>query len=41
MAVKRNMYKAYDIFDWDFLNVVMRQMDFSEKQVVWVMACLR
>jgi hypothetical protein len=41
MGVKLDMYKAYDRVKWDFLEAVMRKMEFSDRWVNLIMECVR
>ena len=40
MALKLDMSKAYDRVEWDFLELIMRRIDFHEKWVNLIMTCV-
>lgn len=41
MAIKLDMSKVYDRVEWQFLEVVMRRMGFTEKWINLIMMCVR
>ena len=40
MAIKLDMYKAYDRVEWIFIEKLMLRMGFCEKWVGWIMECI-
>lgn len=40
MALKLNMSKAYEKFEWKFFKVVMLKLGFHPKWVSWIMVCV-
>jgi hypothetical protein len=40
MGFKLDMSKAYDRVEWDFLEVVMRRMGFSNRRIRLLMTCI-
>ena len=40
MAINLDMSKAYDQVEWDYLEVIMRKMGFSERWISLVMMCV-
>ena len=41
MAVKTDMSKAYDLLEWDFIQLVMERMGFHRTWIARVMLCIR
>jgi hypothetical protein len=41
MAVKLDMWKAYDWVEWSFLEAMMRALDFEEKWIALIMTCVK
>lgn len=39
MAVKLNIEKAYDRFNWKFIKKCFSNLDFSKKWINWIMEC--
>ncbi|XP_062118795.1 uncharacterized protein LOC133832472 [Humulus lupulus] len=40
-AIKINLSKAYDTIDWDFLEDLLKALNFPQKFIGWVMSCIR
>ena len=40
MAVKTDMSKAYDMIEWNFLQMVLTRLGFDPTWVSWIMACV-
>ncbi|XP_013607556.1 PREDICTED: uncharacterized protein LOC106314175 [Brassica oleracea var. oleracea] len=40
MAIKTDMSKAYDIVEWNFVEILLEKMGFARDWIRWVMACI-
>ncbi|MCI04447.1 RNA-directed DNA polymerase (Reverse transcriptase), partial [Trifolium medium] len=40
VALKLDISKAYDRFDWDYLKDIQRTLGFSQKWISWIMLCV-
>ncbi|XP_010513536.1 PREDICTED: uncharacterized protein LOC104789557 [Camelina sativa] len=40
MAIKTDMSKAYDHVEWSFVEHLLRQFGFCDKQISWIMCCV-
>lgn len=41
MAIKKDITKAYDQLECEFLKKAMRQLGFDQRWITWVMTCVR
>ena len=40
MALKLDLEKAYDLIEWDFIEKMLKQLNFNDKWINWVMTCI-
>ena len=40
MAIKKDMSKAYDRVEWNFLETLMEKMGFDSRWIHWIMSCV-
>lgn len=41
MAVKLEIFKAYDKLEWNFLEIMMRRLGFNEARISKIMSCVK
>lgn len=41
MAVKLDIFKAYDKLEWDFLEIIMRRLGFKGNWISKIMTCVK
>ncbi|GJY90847.1 RNA-directed DNA polymerase, eukaryota, reverse transcriptase zinc-binding domain protein [Tanacetum coccineum] len=41
VAMKIDIQKAYDTISWDFLECILKEFDFPQKMINWIMVCVR
>ncbi|GJX09402.1 RNA-directed DNA polymerase, eukaryota, reverse transcriptase zinc-binding domain protein [Tanacetum coccineum] len=41
VAMKIDIQKAYDTVNWDFLECILKEFDFPQKMINWIMVCVR
>ncbi|GJX71997.1 RNA-directed DNA polymerase, eukaryota, reverse transcriptase zinc-binding domain protein [Tanacetum coccineum] len=41
VAMKIDIQKAYDTVNWDFLECTLKEFEFPQKMVEWIMVCVR